>query len=178
MILVRPDVKYAQSYLEMLLSMLTLGEFHYKSDLAFMNFSGYVKFLNDLASAENVPADWVPSTTFWLVDEEGGMVFGMVDIRHKLNDMLEHELGHVGYAIRPDRRNRGFGTMILAMGLKKAAGLGLTRLLVTCDTDNVASGLIIENNGGELEDYRVSKVTGKQKARYWIDLTAEEVDCG
>lgn len=42
------------------------------------------------------------------------------------------------------------------------ASLGIHRVLVTCDADNLASRRVIERNGGVLEDQRGTKL------RYWI----------
>ena len=44
----------------------------------------------------------------------------------------------------------------------RAKELGLERVLLTCDEDNVGSRLTIENAGGVYEDSR------KDKRRYWI----------
>ena len=89
--------------------------------------------------------------------------------------------GHVGYSIRPGRRRRGYGQIILSLALRECIGMGLARLLVTCDSDNIASKKIIERNGGEFEsamdmDVRALKAEGRRrrekvrKLRYWIDL--------
>ena len=54
--------------------------------------------------------------------------------------------------------------------MKKAKELGLSKVLVTCDEDNIASIKIIERNGGKLEDmYQEEKMT-VPKRRYWITL--------
>ena len=65
--------------------------------------------------------------------------------------------------------------------LEKCRDMGLNRILITCDSDNLASKKIIERNGGEFEsamnmDDQVLKAEGRhyektiQKLRYWIDL--------
>jgi len=51
---------------------------------------------------------------------------------------------------------------MLAEALKVARDLGIEQALLTCDDDNVASRLVIERNGGVLEDIR------KGKLRYWV----------
>ena len=52
----------------------------------------------------------------------------------------------------------------------RARALGLTRVLVTCDVDNVGSRRVIEVNGGELEgEFRVPDYE-KEIRRYWITL--------
>jgi predicted acetyltransferase len=59
-------------------------------------------------------------------------------------------------------------TWALREVLKQARGLGLTRVLVTCDDANVASAATIEKNGGVLEDVRDTEL-GRTR-RYWIEL--------
>jgi predicted acetyltransferase len=103
---------------------------------------------------------WVPVTTLWWTDEDGYV--GRLAIRHRLTDDLLQQGGHIGYDVRRSRRRRGHATAMLAAALPVAAGLGLDRVLVTCDDDNVASRRVIEANGGRFEDQR------GRKLRYWI----------
>jgi predicted acetyltransferase len=105
---------------------------------------------------------WVHCTFFWIVD--GDEVVGSLALRHELSDWLLEEGGHIGYSIRPSRRREGHASRALALALDRARGLGLDRVLVTCDTDNDASRRTIERNGGVLEDTRNGKL------RYWIAL--------
>jgi predicted acetyltransferase len=55
------------------------------------------------------------------------------------------------------------------MALPKAKKLGLSRVLITCDDDNIGSQKIIESNGGRLQDTILEK-PGKLTRRYWINL--------
>lgn len=49
--------------------------------------------------------------------------------------------------------------------------LGITKVLVTCNANNIGSKKIIEANGGVLEN-AVEMGEGKpMKLRYWISLT-------
>lgn len=128
----------------------------------------FLQRLRDQSQGKGLPAGIVPATYYWLVRD--GVVIGRCNLRHRLNEKLEHEGGHIGYAIRPSERSKGYGTLQLALALEKARPLGLSRVLVTCDTDNVASARLIETNGGVLEDVRLSQETGKDKRRYWIEL--------
>jgi predicted acetyltransferase len=52
--------------------------------------------------------------------------------------------------------------------LPAARALGMDRVLVTCDEDNVASVRTIESNGGVIEDIRETELG--RKRRYWITL--------
>ena len=108
-------------------------------------------------------------TLFWLV-RGGTAIVGTSQLRHTLTPDLEHEGGHIGYNIRPSQRRKGYGTRLLGLLLGKARGLGLQRVLLTCDTDNVASARIIEKNGGRLDSDGISGKSGKPISRYWIEL--------
>ena len=109
------------------------------------------------------PTGHVPSSVFWIGGDEPGRYLGSLSVRHALTAYLLDVAGHVGYSVRPAARRRGVATEALRLALPEAARLGLERVLVTCDTDNVASARVIEANGGVLEDVR------GVKRRYWIE---------
>jgi len=124
-------------------------------------FARYVADLRAQGLEETVrPARFVPSTTLWWVG--GGDYLGRLAIRHRLNEWLLDRGGHIGYDVRPSARRRGYGTAMLRDALPVAAGLGIDRVLITCDVDNTGSRKVIEANGGVLEDLRGGKL------RYWI----------
>jgi hypothetical protein len=50
--------------------------------------------------------------------------------------------------------------------------LGIGRVLVTCDDDNIGSIRTIENNRGVLEDVISGPDLDRPKRRYWIDAGA------
>jgi predicted acetyltransferase len=138
-------------------------------ELAERDFAGYVALLEAWARGEQVPAGYVPSNIYWLL-RVGTEIVGTSSLRHTLTPTLEDIGGHIGYNIRPSARRRGYGTRILALTLERARALGLERVLVTCNTDNVGSARIIQKNGGVLGSQSVSPASGKQVSRYWIAL--------
>ena len=115
--------------------------------------------------ATRLPEDKVHCTYFWITDGArlDREVVGFLALRHALTAWLLEEGGHIGYAVRPSRRREGHATRALASSLGAAAGLGLDRVLLTCDEDNRGSRRAIERCGGVYEDTR------KRKRRYWID---------
>lgn len=116
----------------------------------------------------------------WLIDR--GEYIGQASVRPDLaTPYLITYGGHIGYSIRPTRRGRKYGKRILKLALEKSRRVGLDRVLVTCDADNLASKRIIESNGGQFEtamkmDSHIRRMEGREgvadldKLRYWIDL--------
>jgi len=97
----------------------------------------------------------VPSTFLFAFD--ASRIIGRVSIRHELNEFLLRVGGHIGYVVVPEFRRQGYATAILHQSLKIAHDeLGIGRVLVTCDDDNVGSIRTIEKNGGVLENVLTS----------------------
>jgi predicted acetyltransferase len=115
----------------------------------------------------DLPDGWVPST--FLVAEVEGQVVGRVSIRHELNAFLHQFGGHIGYGVRPGFRRRGYATDILRQSLAVAASIGLDRVLVTCDIDNVGSAKAIESCGGVLENVVPGPGGSVARRRYWVE---------
>lgn len=110
----------------------------------------------------------VPDSTFFCFDEERNIMVGAVNIRHYLSDYLLKYGGHIGDGIRPSERRKGYGTAMIALALDECRKLGLERVLMVCDRDNIGSAKSIINNGGVLEN-EVEK-DGIVEQRYWIEL--------
>jgi predicted acetyltransferase len=86
-------------------------------------------------------------------------------------------LGHIGYAVVPWKRNRGYATAALRLLLAdlRAEGLparGLSHVDLTTDPGNPASQRVITANGGRLvERFAKDAVYGGGKTfRYRIEL--------
>jgi predicted acetyltransferase len=59
-----------------------------------------------------------------------------------------HCLGHIGYAVVPWKRGRGYATRALAMLLPEARKEGLSYVELTTDLDNLPSQKVITTHGG------------------------------
>ncbi|MFO0763738.1 MAG: GNAT family N-acetyltransferase [Candidatus Gracilibacteria bacterium] len=111
----------------------------------------------------------INSTLFFLVDDTGPNILGAIQIRYHINHpKLIETGGHIGYGIRPSARRKGYATQMLGLALKEAKNLGIDRILITCDHDNIASVKVIEENGGKFEGYM--QRDGVKSRRYWINL--------
>ena len=133
-----------------------------------MPLARYLELLEQHARGESLPPDHVPSTFLFAFD--GARIVGRVTIRHTLNEFLLRIGGHIGYVVVPEFRRRGYATAMLRQSIQIAhRQLGITRVLVTCDDDNVGSIKTIEKNGGILENVVTGADLVTPKRRYWID---------
>lgn len=124
-------------------------------------------YLGNLETSE--PKDgWVPDSTFFCLDEKRGVMVGAVNIRHYLNDHLLLCGGHIGDGIRPSERRKGYATQMIGLALEECRKIGIKKVLMVCDKDNIGSAKSIIRNGGILENELTEN--GKIKQRYWIDL--------
>ncbi len=112
------------------------------------DFSKYNRMAVAIRTGSAVPKGRVASTVYWAV--VGNKVVGRLDLRHKLNKILLKRGGHIGYAVVPSERRKGYATEMLRLGLKKAKCLGIQKVRVGCDEKNIASRKVIEANGGVL----------------------------
>ena len=110
----------------------------------------------------------VPDSTFFCIDEERNVIVGAVNIRHYLNDHLLAHGGHIGDGIRPSERSKGYATKMIGLALEECKKLGIKKVLMVCDKNNVGSAKSIVKSGGILENEQ--DVDGKIEQRYWIDL--------
>jgi predicted acetyltransferase len=135
-------------------------------DLTEAGCAAFVAMLAPFADpATELAADRVHCDYYWITDGTGPdeEVVGFLALRHRLTAWLFEEGGHIGYSVRPSRREQGHASRALGLAVRRAAALGLDRVLVTCDEDNVGSARTIVRNGGRVEDTR------NGKRRYWID---------
>lgn len=130
-------------------------------------FAEYLEGQRREARGEGLAPGRVPAD--FLVAEVDGEIVGRVSIRHELSDFLRTIGGHVGYAVGPERRRRGYATEILRQSVARLAELGVQRVLVTCDDTNAASAATIERCGGVLEDLYDAEGLDVPKRRYWIE---------
>jgi predicted acetyltransferase len=133
------------------------------------SFETYLRVLEDGARGRGLPEGHVPSTLLaGFVDAD---IVGRLWIRHVLNESLLQYGGHVGYVVLPRYRRRGHAQEMLTQGLARARSMGLERVLLTCDEDNLASRRTIEKAGAEYEDSYVNPENTIRKRRYWITLS-------
>lgn len=169
--LIKPSAAYREAYMIFYQDWIASGEdiVPWVVERDPSDFEAYVSFLNGADSEEKVSGSgFVPHSTYWLINAEDQIV-GSVNIRHRLNQKLLEQGGHIGYGIAPSHRRKGYATVQLAEALKVIRTLGVSRALLVCNADNAASERTIRRAGGQFESFFTTE-DGEVLKRFWIEV--------
>ena len=166
--LVKLCEKYRAQLIDMMDEWAATGEKIIPSAIRKNDWHDFESYLAGLDTAPKPPL--VPDSTFFCLDEERGSFVGAVNIRHYLSDALLKSGGHIGDGVRPSERRRGVATAMIGLALDECRRLGIDRVLMVCDRDNIGSAKSIINNGGVLENEVENEQDGRIIQRYWIEL--------
>lgn len=113
----------------------------------------------------------IPGYRKWMWD---GEFCGSISLRWQpgTTALPPYVLGHIGYAVVPWKRGRGYATRALALLLPDARAEGLAYVELTTESDNAASQRVIKANGGVLVErfQRLAVHGGAETLRYRIAL--------
>ena len=125
-------------------------------------FRGWLAAKHRESLLEGITDGWkVPTTTYWLFAD--GIPVGFGKLRHCLTDALRKAGGHIGYAIAPAYRGKGYGKELLRFLLQKANEMGIEKVLLTIRLNNTASQAVAFANGGVVTDRT------DERLLIWID---------
>ena len=123
---------------------------HGAANLEELSVRDWVQFTENTKHKETVTPGFVTAHTFFALDND--KIVGIINARHELNDYLLNLGGHIGYSVRKSERRKGYAKKMLNYTSKFLFSLGLEKILITCDKNNVASKRTIESCGGILEN--------------------------
>ena len=113
----------------------------------------------------------LPGYKLWMWDGEFCGVIGLRWQRGTM-ELPPYCLGHIGYAVVPWKRRRGYATHALRLMLPHARAEGLPYVDVTTDATNIASQRVIAANGGTLMErfHKPATHGGAESLRFRILL--------
>lgn len=111
-----------------------------------------------------------PGKTFLLIRKTDDKIIGTINIRWNLTEKMKQFGGNIGYGIRPLERKKGYNKINLYLGLMEAKKIGLDKVMLDCDVDNLASSKTMEALGGKLERTEIDPYDGTLTSVYWINV--------
>lgn len=135
------------------------------------NPNDWLKQIENFATKETVPVNWVVSSQFVYLRVSDNRIVGMIQVRHYFNDFLEKYAGHIGYCVRPSERRKGYAKKMLHDCLPYCRKIGIKNVLVSCIDSNEASRKTILANGGVYESTVFEPKGMVHLERYWINLS-------
>ncbi len=132
-------------------------------------FAAYDAVMQDCEHGVNIPEDFVPHTTHWLL-RDGTHVVAVSNLRHYLNDRLLDHGGSIGLSVRPSERRKGYAKRVMRETLVKAKERGLERVMLNCVKTNVGSAQAIMACGGVFEKERYFEKYNDILQYYWIEI--------
>ena len=112
----------------------------------------YEEFLNicdEYIKEEKEINSELNTTTQRYILYDNEILIGEVGIRTTINDYWKNKGSQIYYKIRTSKRGKGYGNLILLLALEEAKKIGLKKVRINCDNNNIASKKIIIRNGGK-----------------------------
>ena len=129
---------------------------HY--DEAIEDSDEYLLSVVNAAQGLGLPQGYVPQATFFAVDNK--QILGAIRVRLGTNKFIENVIGHIGYEVRPEARNRGVAKHMLQWVLNHVVN---EPVAISCGIDNIASQKVIEASGAVFVCQRTDKTFGEVK---------------
>ncbi|WEX07612.1 GNAT family N-acetyltransferase [Chelativorans sp. AA-79] len=115
----------------------------------------------------------LPGYHRWMWD---GAFCGSIGFRWQegASELPPHVPGHVGYAVVPWKRGRGYARQALQMLLPDIKARGLAFIEITTDANNIPSQRVVTACGGQFVErfLKPDMYGGAEAFRYRIELTA------
>lgn len=111
------------------------------------------------------------SKTFLFIRKNDNKLIGMINVRWNLTEEMKRFGGNIGYGIRPTERRKGYNKINLYLGLLEAKKIGLDKVMLDCETSNIASRKTMESLGGVLDRTEIDPYDGILTSVYYIDIS-------
>lgn len=133
------------------------------------NFAQWLQYAHSFEDEATTPEGLVAADTWYGVRKSDGALVGILNFRRRLNQYLSLYDGHIGYAVRPSERRKGYAAAMLRLALETAKERGYREVMLTCSPENEASRRTILSCGGVYRHTNHSP-DGKAHEVYWVAL--------
>jgi len=106
------------------------------------------------------------STYFYIENEE---ILGAIRYRHGTNAFIERVIGHAGYETKPSARGKGVARSMLSWLQRNVLR---DNIIITCETDNIASQKVIESCGASFINQFFSHEKNNYVSRFQLPATS------
>jgi len=170
-VLIEPNESYSEQIIEYRNEFISNDEFINGGSnlIKFENPVDWIQSLKMNLDIKTCPKNKVPASEFIAVRKSDNRIVGMINIRHALNDYLLNYGGHIGYSIRKSERNKGYGSEQLKLALLECKKIGIEKVLITCNKENVGSRKTILSAKGIFEN-EVIESDNEIIQRFWFDI--------
>lgn len=124
-----------------------------------MQYQEYAKKLNRLQSK-----------TFLLIRKNDNKLIGMLNIRWNIPPNIQEFVGNIGYGIRPTERKKGYNKINLYLGLIEIQKLGLKKIYLDYEDNNIASYKTMEALNAKLLSTKIDPYDNLLTRIYSIDV--------
>ncbi len=154
--LIRPELIHAEAVMNYRREFFEYGEKQIYGSAGLHHYDNYEDWLKVVRQNEVLPVseETTPADTYLAFRSADQVLIGTIQLRHSITKTLRECGGHIGYAVRPLEREKGYATEMLSTLLPMARELGLTEVRIDCDKCNHASRHTILKCGGIFDGER------------------------
>ena len=144
------SVNDGEEFCDLLIELANYDEAYAKpvpGDFSKDDFQSFKEARVQMALGENLPSYVVPTSTYWIMDQNEAI--GYATLKHWVDPNKPG--GHLGCCLKRSHQNQGLGT-IVANKLSEIAynNLGITELVYTSKDENIQSQKSLEKIGAKL----------------------------
>ncbi len=170
---VKPTIDFADEIMAFRQEMLEAkssfdGCYSLKGDENPEDFVKHCANWSDLDRPANRRGTW--GDVVLAIRESDGKVIGSYQVHKILGERNRLYTGHVGYAVRPSERKKGYAKQLLSEAKKHLQRFGFDEIYVACLSENEASRRTILANGGEYVETVWLEEDGVELERYKINF--------
>lgn len=124
---------------------------YYSNYVPFVTPENYHEILQRNKLIKNgIGNDGVCEIFYWAILDDKIIGHASIRLNPEIDEGILKYCGHIMYGVIPSERKKGYGVEICHLLIKMMDEMNYSEVIITCNSDNIASSKVIENNYGEL----------------------------